>query len=117
MSAAVGADVESLCSKCGDVWHVVVAKVGDQIVRVLESHRQSKEVRRRQGSRSFDGRAMLDEALGPPQARRLSEQLEAGRDRATRKRLYEYPHLDLAHVQAIRRAVAVGLGIEPGLWT
>ena len=29
MSAAVGADVESLCSKCGDVWHVVVAKVGD----------------------------------------------------------------------------------------
>lgn len=35
MSAAVGADVESLCSKCGDVWHVVVAKVGDQIVKVL----------------------------------------------------------------------------------
>jgi hypothetical protein len=35
MSAAVGADVESLCSKCGDVWHVVVAKVGDSIVRVL----------------------------------------------------------------------------------
>lgn len=35
MTAAVGADVESLCSKCGDVWHVVVAKVGDSIVRVL----------------------------------------------------------------------------------
>jgi hypothetical protein len=35
MSAAVGADVEALCSKCGDVWHVVVAKVGDQIVKVL----------------------------------------------------------------------------------
>jgi hypothetical protein len=34
MSAAVGADVESLCSKCGDVWHVVVAKVGEQIVKV-----------------------------------------------------------------------------------
>ena len=27
MSAAVGADVEALCSKCGDVWHVVVAKL------------------------------------------------------------------------------------------
>lgn len=26
MSAGVGADVEALCSKCGDVWHVVVAK-------------------------------------------------------------------------------------------
>ena len=35
MSAAVGADVESLCSKCGDVWHVVVAKVEDRIVQVL----------------------------------------------------------------------------------
>lgn len=35
MSAAVGADIESLCSKCGDVWHVVVAKVGEEIVRVI----------------------------------------------------------------------------------
>jgi predicted nucleic acid-binding Zn-ribbon protein len=35
MSAATGADIEALCSKCGDVWHVVVAKVGDEIVRVL----------------------------------------------------------------------------------
>src|SRR4051812_45846642 len=34
MSAGVGADVESLCHKCGDVWHVVVAKVGEQIVKV-----------------------------------------------------------------------------------
>src|SRR5689334_23046457 len=35
MTAAVGADVEALCSKCSDVWHVVVAKVGDQIVKVI----------------------------------------------------------------------------------
>src|SRR6202012_6152712 len=34
MSAAVGADIEALCSKCGDVWHVVVAKVGDKIAKV-----------------------------------------------------------------------------------
>lgn len=34
MSAAVGADVESICRKCGDVWHVVVAKVGDEIAKV-----------------------------------------------------------------------------------
>ena len=34
MSAAVGADIESICSKCGDVWHVVVAKVGEQIAKV-----------------------------------------------------------------------------------
>jgi hypothetical protein len=34
MSAVVGADIESLCSKCGDVWHVVVAKVGERIAKV-----------------------------------------------------------------------------------
>jgi hypothetical protein len=34
MSAGVGADVEALCSKCGDVWHVVVAKIGEKIVKV-----------------------------------------------------------------------------------
>ncbi len=34
MSAAVGSDVEALCSKCGDVWHVVFAKDGEKIVRV-----------------------------------------------------------------------------------
>ena len=34
MSASVGADVEAMCSKCGDVWHVVVAKMGEAIVKV-----------------------------------------------------------------------------------
>ena len=34
MTARTGDDVEALCSKCGDVWHVVVAKVGEQIVKV-----------------------------------------------------------------------------------
>lgn len=34
MSAAVGADIAALCHKCGDVWHVIVAKVGEQIVKV-----------------------------------------------------------------------------------
>jgi hypothetical protein len=32
--ADVGADIESLCRKCGDVWHVVVAKVGTKIAKV-----------------------------------------------------------------------------------
>jgi hypothetical protein len=35
MSVPTGADIEALCSKCGDVWHVVVAKVGEDIVRVI----------------------------------------------------------------------------------
>jgi hypothetical protein len=32
---AVGADIESLCGKCGDVWHVVAAKVGEKVVKVV----------------------------------------------------------------------------------
>jgi hypothetical protein len=34
VSLGVGADIESLCGKCGDVWHVVVAKVGERIAKV-----------------------------------------------------------------------------------
>ncbi len=34
MSAAVGQDIESICRKCGDVWHVVVAMVEDKVVKV-----------------------------------------------------------------------------------
>jgi hypothetical protein len=30
-----GEDIEDTCSKCGDVWHVVMAKVGDRIARVV----------------------------------------------------------------------------------
>jgi hypothetical protein len=30
----VGSDVEALCNTCGDVWHVVVAKVGEKITKV-----------------------------------------------------------------------------------
>ena len=42
MSAGVGADVEALCSKCGDVWHVVVAKIGDKIVKMAEEFPEDK---------------------------------------------------------------------------
>jgi len=31
---SVGRDVEALCSKCGDVWHVVVAEVSGRIAKV-----------------------------------------------------------------------------------
>src|SRR5262245_44790057 len=34
MTPPVGADIEALCNKCGDVWHVIEAKVGEEIVRV-----------------------------------------------------------------------------------
>jgi hypothetical protein len=34
MNAVVGADIESICAKCGDVWHVVVALVGARVAKV-----------------------------------------------------------------------------------
>jgi hypothetical protein len=32
---AVGEDIEALCGKCGTVWHVVMAKVGTRIAKVV----------------------------------------------------------------------------------
>lgn len=34
MKATVGADIESICRKCGDVWHVIVAMIEDDIAKV-----------------------------------------------------------------------------------
>ena len=31
---ATGKDIEARCGKCGEVWHVVVAMVGDAIAKV-----------------------------------------------------------------------------------
>src|SRR5215471_21040894 len=32
---AVGQDIEALCGRCGQVWHVVMAKMGDRIAKVV----------------------------------------------------------------------------------
>ena len=37
----VGEDIEDLCTRCGDTWHVVMAKVGDR-VKVMETRPLSK---------------------------------------------------------------------------
>ena len=34
MAFEVGSDVESMCNSCGDVWHIVIAKVGEKITKV-----------------------------------------------------------------------------------
>ena len=31
----VGQDIEDECAKCGDMWHAVVAKLGDRVVKVV----------------------------------------------------------------------------------
>jgi len=32
---SVGEDIEDICTRCGDTWHVVMAKVGDRVVKVV----------------------------------------------------------------------------------
>lgn len=32
---AVGEDIEDTCSRCGDNWHVVMAKLGERVVKVV----------------------------------------------------------------------------------
>jgi hypothetical protein len=34
-TAAVGEDIEALCGRCGQVWHVVMAKMGEKIAKVV----------------------------------------------------------------------------------
>src|SRR5437763_2937055 len=31
----VGQDIEAMCGRCGQVWHVVMAKLGDRIAKVV----------------------------------------------------------------------------------
>jgi hypothetical protein len=35
MAASVGQDIEALCGRCGQVWHVVMAMMGDRIAKVV----------------------------------------------------------------------------------
>ena len=34
MAFEVGSDIEAMCKVCGDVWHVIVAKIGEKITKV-----------------------------------------------------------------------------------
>jgi hypothetical protein len=34
-SVSVGQDIEALCGRCGQVWHVVMAMMGDRIAKVV----------------------------------------------------------------------------------
>ena len=64
MAPAVGQDIEALCGRCGQVWHVVMAMMGDRIAKVVCKRCGGHHRYRREG----DG----DEAVGgaPREARR-----------------------------------------------
>jgi hypothetical protein len=34
-TAGVGQDIEDICTRCGDTWHVVVAKMGERVIKVV----------------------------------------------------------------------------------
>ncbi len=65
MSAGVGADVEALCSKCGDVWHVVVAK--DEKGRIVKVQcKQCQGYHRYKSPHGAPKEAKLPSAIRPP---------------------------------------------------
>lgn len=60
----VGQDIEALCGRCGQVWHVVMAKMGDRIAKVVckrcgghhryrNENEAEEEAPRARGTRSF----------------------------------------------------------------
>ena len=76
MSLPVGSDIESICGKCGDVWHVVEAKVGDKIARVV-----CKQCGGRHRYKPPEGKASANDVAGgtkvakekkPPSARKTA---------------------------------------------
>jgi hypothetical protein len=64
-SAAVGADIEALCSKCGDVWHVLVAK--DEKGRIAKVQcKQCKGYHRYKSPHGAAASAKLPSNIRPP---------------------------------------------------
>lgn len=58
----VGQDIEAVCGKCGPVWHVVMAKMGDRIAKVVckrcgGHHRYRREDGEPQSSTASAGEA------------------------------------------------------------
>ena len=59
MTSPTGQDIESVCSKCGTSWHIVVAMVGERIAKVeckqchsIHKHRGAKAPRKAAGATS-----------------------------------------------------------------
>ena len=50
----VGQDIEALCGRCGQVWHVVMAKMGDKIAKVVCKRCGGHHRYRNEGEESAD---------------------------------------------------------------
>ncbi|MEO8706139.1 MAG: hypothetical protein ABI867_39280 [Kofleriaceae bacterium] len=78
MTAGVGADIEALCSKCGDVWHVVVAKTGEKIVKV--QCKQCSGYHRYKSPHGAPKEAKLPSAIRPAKDGKAPKAPRASRD-------------------------------------
>ena len=67
MTVGVGADVEALCSKCGDVWHVVVAKDAKGRIAKVQC-KQCQGYHRYKSPHGAPKDAKLPSAIRPPKA-------------------------------------------------
>src|SRR5207237_3418822 len=67
MSAGVGADIEALCSKCGDVWHVLVAKDANGRIAKVQC-KQCGGQHRYKSPHGAPAVAKLPSATRPPKA-------------------------------------------------
>jgi hypothetical protein len=63
MAPAVGQDIEALCGRCGQVWHVVMAMMGDRIAKVVCKRCGGHHRYRREGENE-------EAASGAPRERR-----------------------------------------------
>jgi len=68
----VGSDIEAICKKCGDVWHVVIALAARRIAKV-----ECKECGARHGYRGVKGE--IGAVRGKPAARATSSRTRSGK--------------------------------------
>jgi hypothetical protein len=74
---AVGEDIEALCGRCGQVWHVVMAKMGSKIAKVVCKRCGGQHLYRTEhppeaaagGASSASAGATSARALGPRRSR------------------------------------------------
>jgi hypothetical protein len=73
MAPAVGQDIEALCGRCGQVWHVVMAMMGDRIAKVVCKRCGGHHRYRREGDNDDAASAGAPrEARRPGPARRFA---------------------------------------------
>lgn len=71
-TVSVGQDIEALCGRCGQVWHVVMAMMGDRIAKVVCKRCGGHHRYRREGDDDEAGSGGAREARKTGPARRFT---------------------------------------------